>query len=531
MKRTDAPATPEAPSPPPANALAPGLRRYLYLTAATTGAMIMIVEILGARMLSPYVGTSHFVWTAQIAVTLVALACGYYVGGKLVDRSLQLGRLYAAILGAGLYLALTVSAARPVAFACLGFSLPVGSLLCSAILYFVPLGLLAMVCPFFARVLTDSLSGVGGNVGRLTALSTLGSFAGTLLIGYLLVPLLPNSVTMYLVAALLLGVGLGYFLLWGRAKTASGAAALTVLLGLAAGWVGVRGDRFEGANFTELYHGNSHFGVLQVLQEKDSGRRLYLNDNLLQNTFDATNGLSTSMFTWMLHSLAQAYTPRLDRVLCIGVGVGIVPMQFVADGVAVDAVEINPAVIPLAQQFFNFQPEKLRLVVGDGREFLNRRAQRYDAVILDAFLGDSSPSHLMTREAFQAIRNVLQPDGTLVINAFATLEYQKDYFASSLYKTLAEVFPTVRLHSNGTGNSLYVASLRPDAQVLHEPDFATVHPWCRREVEGAFGSLHTPDLTHGRVLTDDFNPVEFYDAANRERFRRQMTASIKNLSE
>src|SRR5438876_9072417 len=44
-----------------------GLRRYLYITAAITGAAIMIVEILGAKMLSPYVGLSHFVWTAQIA--------------------------------------------------------------------------------------------------------------------------------------------------------------------------------------------------------------------------------------------------------------------------------------------------------------------------------------------------------------------------------------------------------------------------------------------------------------------------------
>ena len=55
-------------------ALSRGLRRYLYCTAATTGAAIMVVEILGAKMLSPYVGLSHFVWTAQIAVTLVALA-------------------------------------------------------------------------------------------------------------------------------------------------------------------------------------------------------------------------------------------------------------------------------------------------------------------------------------------------------------------------------------------------------------------------------------------------------------------------
>ena len=54
----------------------------------------MVVEILGAKMLSPYIGLSHFVWTAQIAVTLVALSCGYYAGGRLADQSQKLPRLY-----------------------------------------------------------------------------------------------------------------------------------------------------------------------------------------------------------------------------------------------------------------------------------------------------------------------------------------------------------------------------------------------------------------------------------------------------
>src|SRR6266567_5527659 len=93
----------------PDSAVSSGLRCYLYLTAAVTGAAIMIVEILGAKMLAPYLGTSHFVWTAQIAVTLVALAAGYYAGGRLVDKSLSLGRLYGAILVAGAYLAVTVA--------------------------------------------------------------------------------------------------------------------------------------------------------------------------------------------------------------------------------------------------------------------------------------------------------------------------------------------------------------------------------------------------------------------------------------
>jgi hypothetical protein len=116
-------------STPPA--VSKSLSRYLHLTAAVTGAAIMIVEILGAKMLSPFVGMSHFVWTAQIAVTMVALACGYYVGGRWGDRSQNPARLYAAILAAASYLVLTVLICEPVAYWCLDFKLAVGSLLAS----------------------------------------------------------------------------------------------------------------------------------------------------------------------------------------------------------------------------------------------------------------------------------------------------------------------------------------------------------------------------------------------------------------
>ena len=104
----------------------------------------------------------------------------------------------------------------PVANWCLDFRLAVGSLLASTFLFFVPLALLAMVGPFFVRVLTVAVAGVGGNVGRLTAISTLGSFAGTVLIGYVLIPFLPNSVTMFVTSGALTAVAAGYFFGWGR---------------------------------------------------------------------------------------------------------------------------------------------------------------------------------------------------------------------------------------------------------------------------------------------------------------------------
>src|SRR5689334_24819125 len=117
------------PQPIPATIAMPaGLRPYLYFTAAITGAAVMIVEILGAKMLAPYFGTSHFVWTAQIAVTLVALATGYYAGGRLVDRAPRLSRLYGSVLIAAGYLGLTVLAVEHVADWCLDFRLAIGSL-------------------------------------------------------------------------------------------------------------------------------------------------------------------------------------------------------------------------------------------------------------------------------------------------------------------------------------------------------------------------------------------------------------------
>ena len=518
-----------APPPSAAHPLTPGLRRYLYVTAAITGAAILVVEILGAKMLSPYLGTSHFVWTAQIAVTLVALACGYYAGGLLVERTLRLGRLYGAIIVAGVYLALTVAVREPVAYACLGANLAIGALLASAILFFIPLALLAMVGPFFIRVLTVNVSAVGGNVGRLSSISTLGSFAGTVLIGYVLIPHLPNSVTMYLTSLVLLGVAGFYYAVWGRKSGGVAGPAVMIAVGIAVGTLALRADHWPGHQTDELFRGNSNFGQLQVIQLKNSPRRFYLNDYLTQNTYDTNAAQSASMFTYMLHGLARAYAPQVEDVLCIGLGVGIVPMQFAREGSRVDVVEINPAVVPVGQRFFGLEPDKLHITIGDGRYFVNRAQKKYDAIVLDAFLGDSCPSHLMTREAFTAMRRVLKPAGVLVINTFGDFEPGEDFFTASLHKTLTNVFPGVRIHAGESGNTLFVAGNQPELRFAHAPDYSNVFQQVRGQVKEAFESLRDVNPDSGRILTDDFNSVEFHDAANRERLRHNLAQDVRRL--
>jgi hypothetical protein len=281
--------------------ISPALRRYLYVTAAVTGGAIMIIEILGAKMLAPYVGTSHFVWTAQIAVTLCALAVGYYAGGRMVDRVRDLGRLYGCIIIAAAYLCASSLIVKPVAYACLSLKLALGSLLASTVLFFVPIALLAMTGPFLARVITTTLSHVGQTVGRLTSIGTIGSVIGTVLIGYVLVPYLPNSYTMFFTAGLLLFTATGYFLVWNKNIK----KIPTVLAGIVAVFscifTGVQSEQATArGNMTEIFRHNSNFGLLQVFGDREGTRRLYMNDFLMQNTYDLRRQKSLSTFTYML---------------------------------------------------------------------------------------------------------------------------------------------------------------------------------------------------------------------------------------
>ncbi|HRY50195.1 MAG TPA: fused MFS/spermidine synthase [Candidatus Paceibacterota bacterium] len=496
---------------------------FLWLTAAASGAAVMMIEILGARMLAPFFGASHFVWTAQIALTLAALAAGYYAGGLWADRTARLDGFFILMAAAAAWLCLTVWLTAPLAFWALRFPMAVGSFLTSALLFFFPLAVLAMTTPRLLRIVTVRLEGVGGNAGRLTALGTIGSFVGTGIIGYVMVPWVPNSVSMVITAGIVaLPPILFCFMGRGRRPQSAIAVGLFVAGACLIGAATANSKPILTSRWQTLFQTESFFGRLQVLQDTENTRRLLLNDLLIQNTYDPQEKKSISLFTYMLHGLARAYHADIQDVLCIGLGVGIVPMQFAGEGARVDVVEINPAVVPIARQYFDCDPSRFRLQIDDARHYLNRVQGQYDVVILDAFLGDAPPSHLMTREALAAMRRVLRPNGVLVVNSFGELPPLGDFFRDSLGKTLENVFAQVRLHATGNGNLFFVASCQPSSMSGWRPASESIHPYCQDQVEEAFGSERSYYADKGIVLSDDFNPVEFYDARSREDLRRRL---------
>jgi spermidine synthase len=117
--------------------------------------------------------------------------------------------------------------------------------------------------------------------------------------------------------------------------------------------------------------------------------------------------------------------PNPKKVLVIGLGAGTVPraLERILPGVELDLVEIDPAVVRVAKQFFDFRPgPKTRVVEEDGRVFVKRAGRAgvtYDLVMLDAFDHDYIPEHMLTREFLQEVRAILAPDGVLAANTFS----------------------------------------------------------------------------------------------------------------
>ncbi len=119
-------------------------------------------------------------------------------------------------------------------------------------------------------------------------------------------------------------------------------------------------------------------------------------------------------------------TPEPESILVAGLGGGSIPMTFgdLFPDALIDVVEIDPAVVSVAREFFLFEETaNMEVHVNDARVFIKRaglEGRKYDYIMLDAFTGDYIPEHLLTREFLDEVKQILNPDGVLVANTFST---------------------------------------------------------------------------------------------------------------
>jgi len=470
-----------------------GMRFFFWVISFWAGTVVMGIELAGARLLMPLFGMGIQVWTVVIATSLGALAFGYWIGGKIADARPSVMTLAVILLLGAVSLVFVRFFGRdiPGVFQDIGFVFGAG---CSAISILVaPLVLLGMVQPVLARLLVRTLTRTGRVVGGLMAAGTIGGIFGTVLTGLILIPYLGLSKTLLVLVVGTLAVVVALLSGAHQWKVTS----IVVIIGVLSI---VTGRIFEyyrqspGAMHI-LEEVESLYGHLEVVEHQ--GTRALACNGIFQTVLPAS-GLGIAKGTLIRGrdyvELIPYFRPGTRKALLIGVGAGLHERALMMYRIEVRGVEIDPAVVRLAAEYFDLAAE---VTVADGRAFLVRDERRYDAVIIDAFLGGSPPEHLYTKEAFELVDEHLNPDGVLVVRLIG---YPEHPAICAVAKTLQAVFPYIQAVRSGIVNEIQHVFVFASRAVLELGSSERI----KLGMYGFTGEELCDINTHGAaVLTDD----------------------------
>jgi spermidine synthase len=479
--------------------------RRIECLAAVVGAASLGAEIAAARLLAPWFGASTVVWANTIATVLVALSAGYFVGGRLADRDPTLTGLSRLVLCAAGLLALVPFVAAPFlrisveALDRVEAGAFVGSLLAVLVLVATPVLLLGAVAPYAVRLSVRTVEEAGRVAGRLYAISTLGSLAGTFLSALVLIPLVGTRRT-FLAFALALAIAALPAL---RRRYVLAPAGVALLMAIPVGTVKATG----GAKV--IWDRETEYQYARVVQERDGERRLELNEGeAIHSVYRPGTWLTDNYWDEML-ALPFATSTRPPRsVAILGNAAGTTARAYghYFPTTWVDGVEIDPALTKVGKQLFDLRGPRIRLHAADARPFLRRSSSRWDAIVVDAYRQPYIPFYLATKEFFAEVRDHLTPRGVVLINVGHPSS--SDRLEKVLSATMSTAFRTVLRDAVRSTNTVLLGTNAAASRATMHLAARAMPPDLAAVTAGAADRLQ-PALRGGAVYTDDRAPVEW----------------------
>jgi hypothetical protein len=469
------------------------------------GTVVMVVEILGTRIVGPVFGVSLFVWSALLAVTLCALAVGYYLGGSAVDRHPSERLFGLVILTAGVLLGLTPLYDHPVLGVAERLGPRFGPLLAASLLFGPALLALGMVGPIAVRLATHDVRSTGRRVGMIYTISTGGSLLAVFLTSFVLIPSFETSHILAGSAIALVLAGAVPLALT-RKPVAFGALIFPLLSAL----VPHHPDLPPGLSVTDRSH--SPYSLVEVIEDTNRGLRLLRADHSIIGGYYTLDRSACFAFLHILEAL-RFIRPAAKDLLQVGLGTGALPMALQPFGVRSDVVEIDPEVVRLARERFDFRTEGA-VFTEDARTFLRNTRRSYDLIVHDTFTGGSTPDHLLSVEVIRRIQQLLHPGGVLALNFPGYLTGTSAEAAWAVTRTLRAVFPFVRAFRDRSpddrpdeaSNLVFFCS---DAAMTFTvpPDAHFENSSCEQIVKSFSSWEVLRSVPAGALITDDRNPL------------------------
>lgn len=491
----------------------------LELAVFLCGAVVMVLELAGSRVLAPFLGTSIVVWTSLIGVVLGSLSLGYWWGGRLADRRPE-ARLLSRVILLAAVATLLVAGLKGFLLAFLQnrASLSVASL-AGTVALFAPVSvLLGMVSPFAVRLRMEDAQHSGRTAGNLYALSTVGSIAGTFAAGFWLTATIGTTNLVLLMAGVLV---LAAFCVH-RGDLAP-KLATAALVALAALGLGIYDSQLRSADIFDLDTPYQRVLVYNAFntQTGEDLRMLSTGPEGSQSAMNLADATALALHYTRYYRLAGHFRPDVRDMLMLGGGGYSFPKYALAHRSEfggeprMDVLEIDPGVTAIAEEHFMLLPMPgLAVHHDDARRFLNRNHAdgSYQVALVDVFTSHLSvPFHLATRETAQALSRLLDERGVVLVNCISAAEGPKSRFYRALLATYRSVFPRVESflvqepENPASPQNIILAAFKSAA----EPSLSSADP-------GYAALLATRYLPPARlpgdppVLTDDFAPVDHY---------------------
>jgi spermidine synthase len=407
---------------------------------------------------------------------LLYLTIGYFIGGRWADRSPNHTTLYKIVVWGAFLNAIIPLVAQPILLvasrAVLGAeaALALGSFFSVLILFSLPVTLLGCVSPFAIRLGVRDVTEAGKVSGRIYAISTLGSLLGTFLPVLVLTPEIGTIRTFLAFAGILYLVG--FIGLWyGQRWVAIRTLWMPIVI-LATASIVLNGPlRPPFANAVLLSEDESEYNYIQVQEDEDGNRYLYLNEGQgihsqwHKDLYGFWNGYPR---TWEFFLTAPyfnepPYSPdRVDSLLVIGLAGGTIARQYtkVYGNVAIDGIEIDPGVVGAGERYFGMDAlPNLTIYVQDGRYMLRALDQQYRVVAIDAYRPPYIPWHLTTIEFFAEVKEHLTSDGVVAINVGRTNTDRR--LVDAMATTMQQVFPSLHaMDVPRSFNTILVATMQ-----------------------------------------------------------------------
>lgn len=481
----------------------------LYSIAFLSGALVMIFEIIGARILAPYIGTSFFVWTALIGFVLASLSLGNYMGGKWIDKKPTLLLPAISLFFASVSLAIVILFKDQFLIWMINHVIGIkASAIIASIVLFVPASVFfGSISPMIAKLLLVKLDSAGRTMGNIYAFSSVGSLIGTFLAGFYL---LPN----YGINSILIGVFL----------VSMAPAFLIFLLKKNWVWIALCSILILGIGFNSI---NKTSNPKYILEEESQYNSIKVYPTIDHHTKDSilimqlgmqrAGGMSIGNrplpFNYLYYfRLAEHFNPKFSSALMLGGAAYGFPKYYLRNypSASIDVIEIDEKLTEIAKNYFNLNTgdKNLNIYHEDARTYINRCNKKYDVIYSDTFRNAISlPYQLTTVEAIQKQYDLLNDGGVVMVNVIQAVEGESSLFLQAEMESFKKVFPQVLLFADAGPEkrsqiqSTIIVAIKSNHQFEYHSTDLGIDTLMIKQVLGF--------KSNQQALYDDYAPVDY----------------------